>query len=257
MSQLKQIREQRGLTQAALAELVQTTQPQIRRLEAGERKLTKEWATRLAKALGISAKDLLFDEAVLAETVPADELKRVPLGEEFPPESDPDHLPTVGTETGRQGIPAHSIAEIDVTAGLGAGGIAMISEATSPEGARFAAEVIKDFWVLPAWILARLGIKPEHAAAFLMQGDSMEPTLFGGEVGFIDLRHKVPSPPGIYAIADQFGGVMFKRLDVVSKPSDPEVMVSVVSDNPRHEPRLLALDDLYILGRYIGKFSAG
>ncbi|MCX5571457.1 LexA family transcriptional regulator [Kaistia nematophila] len=257
MSRLKHYREQRGLTQAALAELVKSTQPQIRRLEAGERKLTKEWATRLAAALKISAKDLLFDDDVLSGTIAPGELRRVPEGQEFEPDTDPDSHATVGWETGRQGIPAHSIAEIDVTAGLGAGGIAMISEATSPSGARFAAEVIKDFWVLPAWILARLGIKPEHAAAFPMQGDSMEPTLFAGEVGFIDLRHRIPSPPGIYAIADQFGGVMFKRLDVVSKPSDPDVMVSVISDNPRHEPKLLALEDLYVLGRYIGKFSAG
>lgn len=257
MSRLKQLREERGLTQAALAELAETTQPQIRRLEVGERKLTLEWAKRLAAALKVSAKELLFDDAVIAATKTASELKRVPLGEEFDPDGDPDQGPTVGTETGRQGIPAHSIAEIDVTAGLGAGGIAMISEATSPNGARFAAESIKDFWVLPAWMLARLGIKPEHAAAFPMQGDSMEPTLRAGEVGFIDLRHRVPSPPGIYAIADQFGGIMFKRLDVISKPSDPDVLVSVISDNPRHEPKVVCVDDLYVLGRFIGKFSAG
>jgi len=257
MSRLKHFREQKGLTQSALAELAETTQPQIRRLEAGERKLTMEWATRLAAPLGVTAKELLFDEAILAASKSPDELQRVPLGEEFEPDADPDHRATVGSETGRQGIPKNSIAEIDVTAGLGAGGIAMISEASSPNGARFAAEVVKDFWVLPAWILARLGIRPEHAAAFPMQGDSMEPTLFAGEVGFIDLRHRVPSPPGIYAVADQFGGIMFKRLDVISKPSDPDVLVSVISDNPRHEPRVIGIDDLYVLGRYIGKFSAG
>ena len=77
-----------------------------------------------------------------------------------------------------------------------------------------------------------------------------------GEVGFIDLRHRVPSPPGIYALADQFGGVMFKRLEVVSKPSDDEVLVSVGSDNPRHAARVLPLAEVYVLGRYIGKFSA-
>jgi transcriptional regulator with XRE-family HTH domain len=257
MSRLKHFREQKGLTQSALADLAGTTQPQVQRLEAGERKLTREWATKLAPFLGVSAKELLFDEEVLAATKSASELKRVALGDEFEPDADPDVRPTVGSETGRQGIPKNSIAEIDVTAGLGAGGIAMISEASSPNGARFAAEVVKDFWVLPAWILARLGIKPEHAAAFPMQGDSMEPTLFAGEVGFIDLRHRVPSPPGIYAVADQFGGIMFKRLDVVSKPSDPDILVSVISDNPRHEPRVVGIDDLYVLGRYIGKFSAG
>lgn len=48
------------MTQGALAELAGTSQPQIRRLEAGERKLTKEWAERLAPHLNCSAEDLMF-----------------------------------------------------------------------------------------------------------------------------------------------------------------------------------------------------
>ena len=60
MSIIKHLRETRGLTQARLAELAGTSQPQIRRLEAGERQLTKEWAERLAPHLGLSASDLMF-----------------------------------------------------------------------------------------------------------------------------------------------------------------------------------------------------
>lgn len=60
MSELQKLREERGLTQAALAELVKTSQPQILRLENGTRKLTKEWAERLAPALQTSAEVLMF-----------------------------------------------------------------------------------------------------------------------------------------------------------------------------------------------------
>lgn len=60
MSALKQFRERAGLTQAELAEKASTSQPQIRRLEAGERELTPSWAERLAPALGVSAVKLLF-----------------------------------------------------------------------------------------------------------------------------------------------------------------------------------------------------
>ncbi len=254
MSRMKDLRERRGLTQAQLGEAVGTSQAQIAKLESGKRALSKGWAQRLSGPLGVKPQELLFGEGP-DETIPEDYV-RVPAGEEFPPDPDFDQLPTIGNETGRQGIPKNGIAEVSVTAGLGAGGITMISEATSPRGARFAAEVIRDYWVLPAWMLARLGVKPEHAAAFPMQGDSMEPTLMAGEVGFIDLRHRVPSPPGIYALADQFGGVMFKRLEVVSKPSDDEVLFSVGADNPRHAARVLPLAEVYVLGRYIGKFSA-
>jgi transcriptional regulator with XRE-family HTH domain len=65
MSALKQFRERARLTQQELADAASTSQPQIRRLEAGERKLTKEWAERLAPALGIRAETLLFPPANL------------------------------------------------------------------------------------------------------------------------------------------------------------------------------------------------
>ncbi|MGU3664431.1 helix-turn-helix domain-containing protein [Methylobacterium sp. A49B] len=65
MSALKQFRERARLTQQELADAVGTSQPQIRRLEAAQRKLTKEWAERLAPPLGISAETLLFPPANL------------------------------------------------------------------------------------------------------------------------------------------------------------------------------------------------
>ena len=60
MNQLRELREKAGLSQAALAEKAGTSQPQIRRLEASQRKLTKQWAERLAPHLQVSAQDLLF-----------------------------------------------------------------------------------------------------------------------------------------------------------------------------------------------------
>lgn len=62
MSILKKYRKERNLTQAALAELAGTSQPQIRRLENGERQLSSEWAKRLAPHLGVSAVQLMFPE---------------------------------------------------------------------------------------------------------------------------------------------------------------------------------------------------
>ncbi|NTJ67563.1 helix-turn-helix transcriptional regulator [Agrobacterium rhizogenes] len=60
MSVIKELREKLNLSQANLAEAVGTSQPQIKRLESGERKLTKEWAERLASPLGVSPEELLF-----------------------------------------------------------------------------------------------------------------------------------------------------------------------------------------------------
>lgn len=60
MSVLQAYRKANKLTQQELAERVGTSQPQIRRLENGERKLTREWAEKLAPHLGITPAQLLF-----------------------------------------------------------------------------------------------------------------------------------------------------------------------------------------------------
>jgi Predicted transcriptional regulator len=147
-----------------------------------------------------------------------------------------------------------SIPEIDLVAGLGGGGFAVV-EATSANGITFAKEVVRDHWRIPDWMLSTLGVASRHVAAFRTQGDSMTPTIRDGDVVFIDTRHRVPSPPGIYAVADEFGGVILKRLEVTSKPSDETITVRISSDNPHHRERELTIDEIHIVGRYIGRFT--
>lgn len=57
---IKDLREQKNMSQADLAELVGTSQPQIKRLEKGERKLTKEWAERISPHLNVTPEVLMF-----------------------------------------------------------------------------------------------------------------------------------------------------------------------------------------------------
>lgn len=63
ISPLKIARLASGLSMPKLAGLAGTSAQQIDRLERGERKLTKEWAERIAPHLGLSAQDLLFPRA--------------------------------------------------------------------------------------------------------------------------------------------------------------------------------------------------
>lgn len=146
--------------------------------------------------------------------------------------------------------PTEFIDEIDVTAGLGGGGLAIVEA-----DGNFSAEVVRDFWRLPSWVLSRFNAQASHIKAFAAQGDSMAPTVDDGDVVFADVRHKVPSPPGVYVLADEFGGVVVKRLEVISRPRDENVQVRVMSDNPRHAPRDLMLDEINIIGRYVGRFT--
>ncbi|MCS0459503.1 S24 family peptidase [Rhizobium favelukesii] len=146
------------------------------------------------------------------------------------------------------------IDEIDVTAGLGGGGLSVI-ENTTQNGITFHREVVRDVWRLPDWMLGRFNARPQHIKAFPSQGDSMTPTINDGDVVFVDTRHRVPSPPGVYALADEFGGVVVKRLEVISRPGDEIITVQISSDNPRHTTRELNLDEIQIIGRYIGRFT--
>lgn len=165
-----------------------------------------------------------------------------------------DEIPaSISSETGPTGIPDNTIPEIDVRGGLGGGGLTVHLSA-SRGGMTFASESIRDYWRLPDWMLAKWHTKAAQVAAFPVQGDSMSPTLADGDVVFIDTNHKLPSPPGIYALADEFGGVVVKRLEVISRRGEAP-LVSVISDNPRHSTRDLPLSELSIIGRYLGRFT--
>lgn len=172
-----------------------------------------------------------------------------------PDQATGDEPATIGTETGVRGIPDDTIGEIDVVSGLGGGGITTTTEVSAANGMSFSADVIRDHWRIPNRLLGHAGAKPKHIAALPVQGDSMSPTIRDGDVVFVDTRHRVPSPPGLYALADEFGGMIVKRLDVVSKPSDEYVEVSIISDNQNHSARTLTLDEIAIVGRVIGRFT--
>lgn len=58
-NKLKELREARGLSQAALGAKVGTSAAQINRLEKGLRKLTIDWILRLTEALGTTAEELV------------------------------------------------------------------------------------------------------------------------------------------------------------------------------------------------------
>lgn len=146
------------------------------------------------------------------------------------------------------------IDQIDATAGLGGGGLTII-ENTSENGMSFNKEVVSDYWRLPNAVMSRFGALPHHIKAFPAQGDSMAPTILDGDVVFADTRYRVPSPPGIYVLSDQFGGVIVKRLEVTSRPGDEVVTVRISSDNPRHKDQELTLDEIQIIGRFVGRFT--
>ena len=58
-NRIQEIREKKKISRQQIADLMETSVTQIFRLETGERKLTFEWLERFAKALNVSAGELI------------------------------------------------------------------------------------------------------------------------------------------------------------------------------------------------------
>lgn len=224
-----------------------TTKPEIEKIPV------------LAALLGTST-GWLIDGRGIGPVAPSERPKKASLVKSYDPDGPdaPEHddRMSMGSETGFNGAPEGSSPQIDITAGMGAGGLSITNEGVpGKHGMTFSAESVKDYWKLPPAILVTLGLAAQDIAIFPVQGDSMQPTLDEGDVVFIDTRHRRPSPDGLYAIVDEIGGLAIKRLEISSDPGAEDALVSVISDNPRHKTKIWRAADLYIVGRVLRKFS--
>ena len=62
-NRIAEIRKKRGLTQSQLAELTDTSTPQIQRLETGNRRLNMDWLEKISKALECEPAELIAPKA--------------------------------------------------------------------------------------------------------------------------------------------------------------------------------------------------
>jgi len=261
---VKALRERGGLTMGAMAKAMgyKTASGYQRYEDAntyGGGYLKRDLVAGLAKALVGKGSPPITEPEVWALAGP--EFAPARPFSTFDPDKEDDPLPdesmTQGTETGLRGVPDGGSPQLDVTAGMGGGGLTIISEGVpGKRGMTFAAEDIADYWRVPPSILTGMGnVKPTDITFVPCQGDSMSPTLLEGDVVVVDTRHRWPSPDGIYALTDPFGGIIVKRLHVTDEGTDGERVVMIVSDNPKHNPRRSTVDELRIVGRVLRKFG--
>ncbi|PWC39879.1 LexA family transcriptional regulator [Azospirillum sp. TSO35-2] len=78
MTTMRELRQAAGLSQEKLAELAGTSQPQINKLETGQRKMTVDWAVKLAQPLGVEPTALLGLDAPAVAATPRTARKPVP-----------------------------------------------------------------------------------------------------------------------------------------------------------------------------------
>lgn len=218
----RQLRAKRGnRPQDEIEEVTGVSQTSIDRIEKGQWKKLSEAVVTLARYFSVSLPGVRFDEHIESSEI---------------------------AHNGVRSAPSAGIPELETRAGLGGGGAVSIEV----QAGTVSADPVKpDQWHFPrGFIRDELRALPAGLVILETQGDSMSPTLFPGERVFVDTNHRRPSPDGVYALRDQFGGLVVKRLHALAKKG----RFSVISDNPAHPPKEVSAADLEadVLGRVVG-----
>jgi phage repressor protein C with HTH and peptisase S24 domain len=208
--------------------------------ENGQNEFDAETAAKYARAFDTSAGYLLTGESA--------------------PETDERRVESsVDADIGRRKDDA-AILEADVRTGAGGGGVpAGVFHVSDGHGNTYQAEGIRDQWIIPQTVVREmLHASPAHIRIFEVIGDSMiNPdsrafSLYPGDRVFADLRDTKPSPEGIFVLWDGLS-VVVKRVEVV-RGADP-IRLRLISANPQYSPYEATLDEVRIIGRYVGRFT--
>lgn len=227
---LRDARKERGFSQRSLADRIGVGQSSISMIEQGKVE-QPDHIIELARALGKKPEWLLGIETQAVAAPPR----------------------AIVTTEGNHGIAEGEIPQVDayLGAGLAAEADQHVVEITA--GHLVVGAPVIDTWKLPPAVLRKLVRRDASDLMFVESlGDSMSPTLSDGDIALIDRSHRIPSPPGIYALWDGFGQVI-KRLEVV--PNTDPVTVKIISDNEHHSAYERTLDEVSIIGRYVGRFT--
>lgn len=158
-----------------------------------------------------------------------------------------EEVPAPAVAGRRSGGENVRIPDLAIFGGLGGGG--MLEVMADESGALLDPDQLRGYWSFPDYMVSAFR-NLRHIYAWEVRGDSMEPTLAGGSVVFVDMSQARLPPDDIYAI-DYGDGLMVKRLKLIPR-SDK---VAVISDNERYGTDELLRDEVRVYGRIVGWFQ--
>jgi transcriptional regulator with XRE-family HTH domain len=228
-----------SLSQEALADRVGMKQQGIDAIEQGRVRRPRH-LKEIARALNTSEDWLLWRKGAEEQTF---EHKRVPAGQEF--DEDPVEAPV--TELDRP----FPDALPQMTGRIGGGSTGVI--VTIDVGEMQAREEVSDWWRIPAAVLRGLArANVAKTVGFVMDGDSMEPTIQRTDIVFVDTGRQAIEPDGIWAV-DYGLGRTLKRVAV--ERADGHIRYVLKSDNKLYPDQSFSPDEVTVFGRYVGRFS--
>lgn len=139
------------------------------------------------------------------------------------------------------------VPDLNIFGGLGGGGL---MEVLADEGTPVDPGQLRGYWTFPDYMLNAFR-SMEGIYAWEVRGDSMQPTLPGGSVVFVDVTQNTLPPDDIYAL-DAGDGLVVKRLHLVPRSDS----IDVISDNKDRYPiDRLKRDEVDVYGRVVGWFQ--
>lgn len=142
-----------------------------------------------------------------------------------------------------------------VSSALSAGGGASPQTvATSKAGISYSANAILGEISLPPAISSSLSAAPTNRIHwFEVRGDSMEPTLNGGDWVGVNTTDVAIGQGGVFALLDGNGEILVKRLRRLR--GDENSRVEIISDNPRQGKDTEELEAITVFGRIVARIS--
>ncbi|MDR3473375.1 MAG: S24 family peptidase [Devosia sp.] len=139
------------------------------------------------------------------------------------------------------------VPDLAIFAGMGGGGY--LEVAVDEHGNPTEPDQVRGYWEMPEYMLRRFG-NLRNIYAWEVRGDSMEPTIEGGSVVFVDTGQRSPPPDDIYAV-NAGDGLVVKRLHLIPRSDQ----VEIISDNSRYPPDRLQREQVTVWGRVVGWFQ--
>lgn len=122
--------------------------------------------------------------------------------------------------------------------------------ASAGGGAVIDAENVKDTIAFRSDWLRDSGFDPKQLNVISVMGDSMEPSLYDGDIILVDKREDRPRSGGVYVL-NYDGNLLVKRLQPLLNGG-----FKIISDNPRYDPEIVAdsqMERVRVIGRVVWK----
>jgi phage repressor protein C with HTH and peptisase S24 domain len=142
-----------------------------------------------------------------------------------------------------------------VSSALSAGGGSVPQTSViAKNGITYSADAVLGEISLPLPVSSSLTPAPTNRIHwFEVRGDSMEPTLNGGDWVGVNTTDRALGQGGVFAIRDGNGEILVKRLRRLR--GEQSALVEIVSDNPRQGNDVEALDAIIVFGRIVARIS--